>query len=103
MAWRERIPPQHEDHEGAWAYDPAGAAVPRGSDHRITRGGVTAFQRLTTLEPAGISAASRPAGSPAQFGARRRWGYYDHCNAYQPRTRGRRRTCGPGEKPGAEA
>ncbi len=57
MAWRERIPPQHEDHEGAWAYDPAGAAVPRGSDHRITRGGVTAFQRLTTLEPAGVGAA----------------------------------------------
>lgn len=49
------------------------------------------MRRKTKGKPRGASfQPGAEASTLGRLGARRRWGYCDHCNAYQPRARGRR-------------
>ena len=49
------------------------------------------MRRKTKGKPRGASfKPGAEASTLGRLGARRRWGYCDHCNAYQPRARGRR-------------
>ncbi len=49
------------------------------------------MRRKTKGKPRGASfKPGAEASKLGLLGARRRWGYCDHCNAYQPRARGHR-------------
>ena len=49
------------------------------------------MRRKTKGKPRGASfQPGAEASTLGRLGARRRWGYCDHCNAYQPRARGHR-------------
>src|SRR6266404_7335053 len=49
------------------------------------------MRRKTKGKPRGASfQPGAEASALGRLGARRRWGYCDHCNAYQPRARGHR-------------